>query len=163
MASNWSEEQLQEVLKRGTVRVVGERPTLTQAGKAVVVAHPLAVPEPQPPLSRTDEPHDRYRSKTERRYALLLQQRKAAGELREWWYEPCKGLYLAPRTSYTPDFLLWYTDPQRPLEFHEVKGGFIRAKDWQKTKWAAVAYPLFKFVLAQYKGQHWYWKEVPTV
>ena len=103
---------------------------------------------------------DRYRSGTERRYALLLDWRTAAGEVSAWWYEPMKGLYLAPKTSYTPDFLLWFPDGH--VECHEVKGGFIRAKDWQKTKWAAVQYPCFVFRLAQWKGQQWHWKTVPA-
>ena len=103
---------------------------------------------------------DRHRSDTERRYAQVLQGRRLIGEIAEWYYEPCKGLYLAPRTSYTPDFLIW--TPTGGLEFHEVKGGFIRAKDWEKTKWAAAYYRCFSFVLAQWKNAQWHYKTVPA-
>lgn len=102
----------------------------------------------------------RFRSQTELRYARLLANRQLVGEIAAWWYEPCKGLYLAPATSYTPDFLVW--TPTGGLEFHEVKGGFIRAKDWQKTKWAASIYRCFVFVLAQWKSKAWHYKTVPT-
>lgn len=116
---------------------------------------------PGPARGQQEVSTDRYRSDTERRYALLLQWRKAAGELVAWFYEPCKGLFLAPGTSYTPDFLLWFPDGH--IEFHEVKGGFIREKDWIKVKVAAARYSFWTFRLAQWKGHQWHWKTVPAV
>ena len=80
----------------------------------------------------------------------------------QWYYEPCKGLRLGPTTSYTPDFLVVYCDGERGYEFHEVKGAFIREKDWIKAKIAAVTFPCFHFVLAQWKNQNWTWKEIPS-
>lgn len=118
---------------------------------------------PVPRAAEAPTPTDRYRSKTERRYAqTLLEVGIARGILKRYWYEPMKGLYLAPKTSYSPDFLVEYSDPCQPLELHEVKGGFIRAKDWQKTKIAAALYPCFRFMLAQWKDQRWWFQEVPA-
>jgi hypothetical protein len=115
------------------------------------------------PAARTPQPLDRYRSKTERLYAQRLAVYQYDGLIKRWWYEPAKGLYLAPQTSYTPDFLIEYADPTRPLEMHEVKGGFVRPQDWQKTKQAAAIYTCFRFLLAQYKGGEWQYKEVPAL
>ena len=86
-----------------------------------------------------------------------------SGEVQAWWYEPCKGLYLAPKTSYTPDFLVQFRDPTRRLEFHEVKGPYIWDKDWQKVKLAAAMYPCFRFVRAQWTKGRWFFREVPAV
>lgn len=121
-------------------------------------------------LSRTPAPPDRYRSATERRFVQeWLTPAQQEGKIRRWWYEPCKGLYLAPRTSYTPDFLLetvedlvapGVPDPW-PLVFVEVKGEHIRDKDWIKAKQAAALYPCFGFVLFQWRDQQWTWKRIP--
>jgi hypothetical protein len=122
-----------------------------------------AVVFPVPRPTRTPAQDDRYRSKTERLYALtILDVGKASGILKDYWYEPMKGLYLAPKTSYTPDFLVQYTDPTQPLELHEVKGAHIWPKDFQKTKLAATLYPCFRVILAQWKQQRWWFKEVPA-
>lgn len=110
---------------------------------------------------------DRYRSKTERRYAALLEQERQQGIIRAWYYEPLKGLYLAPKTSYTPDFLVelpWHGPGDTGfLCFHEIKGPFIREKDWIKVKLAAAVYPCFRFLLVQWKENRWQWKEVPAI
>ena len=143
----WTEEEFAALLGRGNVREVG--------APAVRSTPSIALP-PQPEPST-----DRYRSKTERAYAALLTMRQQAGELRQWWYEPMKGCYLAPKTSYTPDFLLWY--PDNHLEFHEVKGPHIWEKDWIRAKQAAALYPCFLFILAQWKDHTWHWKRIPAV
>ena len=106
---------------------------------------------------------DRFRSDTERRYAALLDQWKHEGEVKAWWYEVCKGLYLAPALSYTPDFLVQFVDRPFELEWHEVKGPFIREKDWNKAKMAAALYPIWHFVLAQRKDQQWTWQTIPAL
>lgn len=144
-----TETELRIMLARGGARIVGD------AAPAAAILLPL--PRPGVPIHA-----DRYRSKTERRYALtILDVGIASGILKRYWYEPMKGLYLAPKTTYTVDFLVEYTDPTQPLECHEVKGGFIYPKDMQKTKMAAALYGCFRFILAQWKDQRWWFKEVP--
>lgn len=116
-----------------------------------------------PSAAEVEAPKDRYKSATERWYAQLLDVEKAKGTLRHWWYEPQKGLYLAPGLSYTPDFLLQWEATPGLLEFHEVKGGHIYTKDWQRAKAAAALYPCYTFVLAQWTKQRWHWKRIPAV
>jgi len=147
-----NEAELREMLARGGARIIGD------------ALPPAALVFPIPHASLTPLPGDRYRSKTERRYALtILDVGIASGILKRYWYEPMKGLYLAPKTTYTVDFLVEYTDATQPLECHEVKGGFIYPKDMQKTKMAAALYPCFRFIIAQWKDQRWWFKDVPHV
>lgn len=135
---------------------------MAQAASAAPAPLPLPpVPREPPGVSRTLT--DRYRSKGERRYAQCLDVRQHAGELRQWWYEPFKGLYLAPETSITLDFLVEHTTPGLMLELHEVKGPFINPASWQKLKQAAARYPCFRFVLAQWKQGAWRYKEIPSI
>lgn len=104
-----------------------------------------------------------YKSEAEQRYAQLLDTLKYEEQIAQWWYEPMKGLYLAPDTSYTPDFLVqWLQGPRSAeLEIHEVKGAHIREKDWIKAKTAANKYPCFRWILAQWKQESWYYKDIP--
>jgi hypothetical protein len=136
---------------------------LARPGAAPRAADPVAAGVfPVPRANAAPVTTDRYRSKTERLYALtILDVGVASGLLKDYWYEPMKGLWLAPKTSYTPDFLVQYTDPTQLLELHEVKGGFVYAKDFQKTKMAAAKYGCYRFILAQWKNQHWWFKNVP--
>lgn len=134
------------------------RPGAPSGTAAPVAAVIFPVPRGGTPPTKTD----RYRSKTERRYAqTVLDIGIASHILKNYWYEPMKGLYLAPKTTYTPDFLVEYTDPMQPLELHEVKGGFIYAKDMQKLKMAAAMYGCYRFLLAQWKDHRWWFKNVP--
>jgi hypothetical protein len=118
---------------------------------------------------------DRFRSDTERRFAThVLGPWQYDGLIKQWWYAPCKGFYLAPKTSYTPDFLveprlhrdwadlLGIVGLPQPM-FLEVKGAFIREKDWQKAKQAAGTYACFCFILAQWKDHRWSYKRIPAV
>jgi len=103
----------------------------------------------------------RYKSKTEARFVQeIAEPLLYEGKIKAWFFEPCKGLYLCARTSYTPDFLLWMAAGQQV--FVEVKGALIRAKDWEKTKFAAKCYPCWQFELWQWKGGHWRCKQVPN-
>jgi len=103
----------------------------------------------------------RYKSKTEARFVQeIAEPLLHEGKIKAWYFEPCKGLYLCARTSYTPDFLLWMAAGQQV--FVEVKGALIRAKDWEKTKFAAKCYPCWQFELWQWKGGHWRCKQVPN-
>lgn len=80
-------------------------------------------------------------NKLEARYAEYLKAQEIAGDVLWWKFEPVR-LVLAPRTTYTPDFLTMLAD--ETLEFVEVKG------HWQddarcKIKVAAATLP-FRFV-----------------
>ncbi len=90
-------------------------------------------------------------NKTETKYARVLDERRAAGEVAAWWYESVT-LKLAPSTHYRPDFLVMLADGS--LEVHEVKGGFVQEDAWIKTKVAAAMFP-FRFVVAQWRGRQW--------
>ena len=59
-------------------------------------------------------------NETEYRYAMLLDERVTSGEILAWEFEKIR-LVLAPRTTYTPDFMVFKNDGT--IEFHEVKGG----------------------------------------
>lgn len=87
-------------------------------------------------------------NKTETRYAQDLEYRKRAGEIADWKFEAIK-LRLADMTTYTPDFAVWQNDGT--LDFHEVKGGFIRDDALVKLKVAAEIYKYHRFLLVQYK------------
>lgn len=99
-------------------------------------------------------------NKTETRYANLLELRLRAGEISCYKYESIK-LRLADNTTYTPDFMVTgFAGMKHVVEFHEVKGGFVREDSWIKLKVAAEMYPEFKFVLARYTKGNWDIREV---
>lgn len=80
-------------------------------------------------------------------YAGDLELLRLKGEVDRWMYEAVK-LRLAPKTFFTPDFVVVKADGY--LELHEVKG------HWEedariKMKVAAEMYPMFKFIAVQLK------------
>lgn len=77
-------------------------------------------------------------NKTEAAYAALLDVQKEAGEVAAWFFESVK-VRLADRTWYSPDFMVILTTGA--VEFHEVKGGFVRDDALVKFK---VAREMFK-------------------
>jgi len=81
-------------------------------------------------------------NKTEERYSRVLEGRRLAGEIYQWWFERLT-LKLADDTRYTPDFLVQLADGS--LELHEVKG-FMREDAFIKLKVSASAFP-FRFFL----------------
>ena len=91
-------------------------------------------------------------NKTEAAHAERLELRKKAGEIAGYWFEAVK-LRLADKTWLTPDFLVMLADGT--LEFHEVKGGFVRDDSLVKLKVAASLYPLFRFVLCEKHRNGW--------
>ena len=115
---------------------------------------------PEVPTLVPVAPPDRYRSETERRFVAVLARWQAEAKIQAWVYEPCKGLYLAPKTSYTPDFLTVGTDGR--ISMYEVKGAFIRDKDRQKLKQAAALYWWWPFVLAQEIRGAWTLTRMPV-
>lgn len=58
-------------------------------------------------------------NKTEERYSRVLEDRKRAGVILEYWYERWT-FKLADDTRYTPDFMVQLLDGT--IEAHEVKG-----------------------------------------
>lgn len=83
-------------------------------------------------------------NKTEAAYDNYLHLLKLAGEIIDYKFEPLR-IRLADLTTYTPDFLVIYSDR---LEFHEVKG-FWRDDARVKIKVAAEQYPWFVFLAVQ--------------
>lgn len=107
-----------------------------------VVKKPEGLPKPLPFCSKMN--------KTEQRYVNeVLDPKKYNKEIREWKFEPF-NIRLADRTFYRVDFLVI----SNVIEFHEVKGGFVRDDAIVKWKVAADQFPWFKWVLAKYK-QDW--------
>jgi hypothetical protein len=146
-ADRWSEADLADVLSRSQSRVLSAHRGLPRLSAAPLVTAPI-VP-------------DRYKSDTERRFATEnLESWKRQGQIEEWWYEPMKGLYLAPEATYTPDFMTYRVG--EGCVVYEVKGAFIREKDRQKLKLAAAVYWCFPFLLAQWKEAQWHYTRMPS-
>ena len=93
-------------------------------------------------------------NKTEQAYAERLELQRMAGEVLKVQFASVK-LRLAKRTWYTPDF--YVVTPER-VEFHEVKGGFIRDDAIVKLKVVAEMYPEFQFVLVRRANKKEEWR-----
>ncbi len=87
---------------------------------------------------------------TEKRYASELEARKLAGEIRWWKFEGIT-LRIANGARYTPDFAILTNE--NALEFHEVKGAFVREAAIVRLKVAASLFP-FRFILVQFSREH---------
>lgn len=89
----------------------------------------------------------------EKKYAAYLELRRIAGEILEWRFEPLK-LRLAPKTYYTPDFLLLMPDGR--IELHETKG-FMEEDANVKIKVAREMFSsIFTIVLVRLdKNKNW--------
>ena len=66
---------------------------------------------------------------------------------------------LGQDCRYTPDFMVVRHDR---IEYHEVKGGYIREDAAVKIKAAASRWPWFVWYLAVWKDKRWTVKEVGT-
>lgn len=88
-------------------------------------------------------------NKTEAAYARKLETQREQGSILRFDFEP-ETLRLANRTSYTPDFRVIL--PDGTVEFHEVKGGYVREDAWVKFKMAAELHP-YVFLLCQCIGK----------
>jgi hypothetical protein len=92
-------------------------------------------------------------NKTEARFAAILEARKRAGEILDYWYESF-NVRLAKKTWFKADFLIMFHSGA--LEFVDVKGGGPTADDAQvKIKVAAEMYPRFGWVQERFKGGGW--------
>ncbi|WNV10180.1 DUF1064 domain-containing protein [Tardiphaga sp. 709] len=87
-------------------------------------------------------------NKTEQAYAEHLDQRRMAGDIQWFKFEPMK-LRLADNTFYSPDFIVLTSDGY--LESHEVKG-FWQDDARVKIKVAASIYP-FRFIAVKVKAK----------
>lgn len=99
-----------------------------------------------------------YKSTTEKAFALYLEGKKLAGEIAEYWYEPCAfKLCLAQRCTYTPDFMT--IDRDGKLHLFEVKG-FWRDDAKVKAKICAEKIPI-PLTIVQRKGGQWEFEDMP--
>lgn len=88
---------------------------------------------------------------TESAYAELLQARKLAGEIVEWYFEAVT-FKLADDTRYTPDFVVYLADGS--IECVDAKGGGpIDPKSLVKVKCAAEKFFQFRFVIEQLQSR----------
>ena len=83
----------------------------------------------------------------------VIKPRIAAGEVREWWYEPSAWRLTdktpdgKPGIRYTPDFMVLLAGCYK-VEFYEIKGtGMATRADLNRVKLAAEKYP-FRFFVA---------------
>lgn len=89
----------------------------------------------------------------EARYAFeILEKELSEGVASAWFFESFR-LKLAPKTFYTPDFMVIKKDGQ--IVFREVKG-FLREDASVKFKWAREAYPFFGFEMWGRRAGEWY-------
>ena len=132
-AVRWTEEQLQ-----------------AHRSRVSLVTVPKFVPQTVQPIG------PKFKSKTEARFAQLLDAYKSSGEIYEWRYEPIT-LKLGSGVRYTPDFLVIAADGWRLIE---VKGEYIRPVGRVKYKTAATLFPFVRLQLAQYKNNDWTVTEV---
>lgn len=98
-----------------------------------------------------------YASKWESAYARYLDAQVAAGAVLRWHYEPIKFI-LAPKTTYSPDFMILYPDGM--LEFVEIKG-FRREDALVKYKLAAARHPEFSWRMVE-RAKDGGWKDIPA-
>lgn len=89
---------------------------------------------------------------TESKYAQMLELKKRAGEIKEYFFESMT-LKIAQDCRYTPDFMVINKDME--IEFHEVKGYWLDDAR-VKVKVAAAKFP-FRFVAI--KLEKGLWKE----
>lgn len=98
-------------------------------------------------------------NKTEHEYSLILEGRKQRGEINEWRFEAVtlrwgKDPETEKMMAYTPDFTVWKEAEGEP-EFHEIKGAFIRSRDFVRFKGCRSDWPRFHFELHQKREGQW--------
>lgn len=115
----------------------------------------IVKPEEQAPKAKpvpSTEPM--YDSKLEAEYALVCQARKMAGEIVDYWHHPFSFKLPGERNSYTPDFLLWFTDGH--VEIHETKGWSRNIREGiAKLKTAAGIMRWAQFVKVEKEDGKW--------
>lgn len=131
---NTPEELMQHFADMGKVR--GGLSVRMKSGGASRSTVPSGVSVPSP-----------YKSKWEAAYASKLEMEKAAGLIKQWWYEPF-SLWLPGKVRFKPDFLVQYPDYPilrfAPMELIEVKGWSRNRRDGiTRLKIAAALFPCF--------------------
>lgn len=76
-------------------------------------------------------------NRTEKAYAVWLENEKHAGRVLDYWFEKVKFEIAQPACSYLPDFMVQYPDGR--IELHEVKGSPRIFQDDAKVKAKACA------------------------
>jgi hypothetical protein len=89
---------------------------------------------------------------TEKLYAAELDWLKREGTVKAWWFEDIR-LKLANRTTYTPDFCVWYSDEK--VQFVEIKGRILQDDASVKFKWARKEFPMWEFVMLRRESGLW--------
>lgn len=101
-------------------------------------------------------------NKTESRYAVMLDEMKAKGELSSYWFEPFSLRLTTPENGqpcrFTPDFLLLYPDGRTVVV--DVKGGIVNDASIVRAKCAAERYPLWEFWIVSWKNKAWQCQEL---
>ena len=87
----------------------------------------------------------KFASKWEEQYRNMLEAKYRVGEILAYEYESIT-FRLAPKTTYTPDFLVVLPDGK--VQIHEVKG-FAREDAIVKFKVAAQQNPWFEFIMVK--------------
>lgn len=87
-------------------------------------------------------------NKTETAFAALLERRKRAGEIVDYWFEAVTFKIADNQCRYTPDFLVLLNDMS--LVVFEVKGSFNIFSDDAKVKCKVFSskYPLSLYIVA---------------
>lgn len=93
-----------------------------------------------------------FRSKTEMLYAEHLSGLCRVGKVKLFRYEPVR-FRLGKGVTYTPDFQVIL--PDGSVEYHEVKGAFIREDARVKFRVIATVYPELTFELVQWRNGYW--------
>jgi hypothetical protein len=94
-------------------------------------------------------------NRLEESYSKLLEEKRLAGEIHHWQFEPM-ALRLADRTTYTPDFMT--LDKDGYISFIECKG-FWHQAGRIKLKVAAENHPWFTFTAVQLKKKEWIYEQ----
>ena len=106
---------------------------------------------------RTRSVDDKYRSKTERTYAGILELDQADGLIRRWLYEPLRFKLAESEYGagawFCPDFAVWL--PDGTMELREIKGGFVREAARVRFLVAKRLYPEFSWKMIQHTKLGW--------
>jgi hypothetical protein len=97
------------------------------------------------------------KTKPEKLFEQELLYRLRSGQITWYAYECFKLKVGEFKDWYTPDFMA--VDSAGCINFFEVKGGLIREDAREKFKSAAKQYPMFKWIMLQYKDREG-WKKI---
>lgn len=102
----------------------------------------MAILQSKPKWGRGKRPDNSVMNGTEKAYATILEQQKAAGEIHDWKFHSFTLTIAKPPRAkdarWQPDFAVWTNE--MVLEFHEVKG-FMMDHALVRIKAAAEQYP----------------------